>query len=79
LDSRWSIGVSTFADDLRSQDVGVVHVNRKPPAGGDEEMLKLLKQLGLLTTECIQKLLQGKFTEVYFIWVPDRPDWRVRA
>jgi len=42
-----NIGISTFADDLRSQDVEVVHVDWKPPAGGDIEMLKLLEKLGL--------------------------------
>jgi hypothetical protein len=41
-----SIGVSTFADDLRSQDVEVVSVDWKPPAGGDVEMMKLLEKLG---------------------------------
>lgn len=41
-----NIGVSTFADDLRSQDVEVVHVDWKPPAGGDVEMLRLLEKLG---------------------------------
>ena len=42
-----NIGISTFADDLRSQGVDVVHVDCKPPAGGDVEMLKLLAKLGL--------------------------------
>jgi FdrA protein len=42
-----NIGISTFADDLRSQDVEVVHVDWKPPAGGDIEMLRLLAKLGL--------------------------------
>jgi FdrA protein len=42
-----NIGISTFADDLRSQGVEVVHVDWKPPAGGDVEMLKLLEKLGL--------------------------------
>jgi FdrA protein len=42
-----NIGIKTFADDLRSQDVEVVHVDWKPPAGGDIEMLKLLAKLGL--------------------------------
>ncbi|MGA2680976.1 MAG: hypothetical protein ABSF44_04160 [Candidatus Bathyarchaeia archaeon] len=42
-----NIGISTFADDLRSQGVDVVHVDWKPPAGGDVEMLKLLAKLGL--------------------------------
>lgn len=40
-----SIGVSTFADDLCSQDVEVVSVDWKPPAGGDVEM-KPLEKLG---------------------------------
>ncbi len=42
-----NIGISTFADDLRSQGVEVVLVDWKPPAGGDQEMLKLLEKLGL--------------------------------
>ena len=42
-----NIGISTFADDLRSQGVEVVHVDWKPPAGGDIEMLRLLEKLGL--------------------------------
>lgn len=42
-----NIGIKTFADDLRSQDVEVVHVDWKPPADGDIEMLKLLAKLGL--------------------------------
>ena len=42
-----NIGISTFADDLRSQGVDVVHVDWKPPAGGDVEMLRLLEKLGL--------------------------------
>jgi hypothetical protein len=41
-----NIGVSTFADDLRSQGVEVVNVDWKPPAGGDLEMLRLLEKLG---------------------------------
>lgn len=41
-----NIGVSTFADDLKTQGVGVVQVEWKPPAGGDEEMLRLLEKLG---------------------------------
>lgn len=42
-----NIGILTFADDLRTQDVEVVQVDWKPPAGGDIEMLKLLDKLGL--------------------------------
>jgi FdrA protein len=42
-----NIGISTFADDLRSQNVEVIHVDWKPPAGGDIEILKMLEKLGL--------------------------------
>ena len=42
-----NVGIKTFADDLHSQGVEVVHVDWKPPAGGDVEMLKLLEKLGL--------------------------------
>jgi hypothetical protein len=42
-----NIGISTFADDLRSQNVEVIRVDWKPPAGGDIDMLKLLEKLGL--------------------------------
>jgi FdrA protein len=42
-----NIGISSFADDLRSQQVEVVQVDWKPPAGGDIEMLRLLEKLGL--------------------------------
>ncbi|HXQ92098.1 MAG TPA: hypothetical protein VN739_03765 [Nitrososphaerales archaeon] len=41
-----NIGISTFADDLRSQNVDVINVDWKPPAGGDTEMLKLLEKVG---------------------------------
>jgi hypothetical protein len=42
-----NIGIETFANDLRSQNVEVIHVDWKPPAGGDSEMLKILAKLGL--------------------------------
>jgi hypothetical protein len=41
-----NVGLPTFADDLDSQGVKVIRVNWKPPAGGDEEMLRLLEKLG---------------------------------
>jgi FdrA protein len=41
-----NVGIWTFADDLRSQDVEVVQVEWRPPAGGDIDMLKLLEKLG---------------------------------
>lgn len=42
------VGVSTFADDLEKQHEWVkkvVRVDWRPPAGGDEEILKLLDRL----------------------------------
>ncbi|HVC27156.1 MAG TPA: hypothetical protein VND40_03255 [Nitrososphaerales archaeon] len=41
-----NIGVSTFADDLRTRDVEVVHVDLKPHNGRDVEMLRMLEKLG---------------------------------
>lgn len=41
-----NIGISTFADDLRTQGAEVVSLDWKPPAGGDLDMLKLLEKLG---------------------------------
>jgi hypothetical protein len=41
-----NVGIPSFADDLESQGVKVERVDWKPPAGGDEEMLKLLEKLG---------------------------------
>ena len=41
-----NVGVSNFADDLRTQNVDVIQVDWRPPAGGDVEMLKLLEKLG---------------------------------
>jgi hypothetical protein len=41
-----NVGIPSFADDLESQGVKVERVDWKPPAGGDEEMLKILDKLG---------------------------------
>ncbi len=41
-----NVGIEIFADDLRMQHVDVVQVDWQPPAGGDEELLKLLERLG---------------------------------
>ncbi|HEC65831.1 MAG TPA: fdrA domain protein [bacterium] len=40
-----NIGIEMFADDLKKQDVEVIHVNWQPPAGGDLDILKLLEKL----------------------------------
>lgn len=41
-----NLGLEPFADSLRSQGVPVVSVDWRPPAGGDAEMLDLLRRLG---------------------------------
>jgi len=41
-----NIGIPSFADDLEEQGVRVIRIDWKPPAGGDEKMLKLLERLG---------------------------------
>jgi FdrA protein len=40
-----NLGVDQFAKSLEDQEVEVVRVNWRPPAGGDQEMIKLLDQL----------------------------------
>jgi hypothetical protein len=40
-----NIGIKTFAEDLERQGVEVVHVDWKPPAEGDLEILSLLDRL----------------------------------
>ncbi len=40
-----NIGIEMFADDLEDQNVNVIHVNWRPPAGGDLDILKLLEKL----------------------------------
>lgn len=41
-----NIGLEGFAADLRQQDVDVVQVDWKPPAGGNPHLAKLLSKLG---------------------------------
>jgi len=41
-----NLGVEIFADDLKRQGVEVISVDWQPPAGGDEELLRLLEKLG---------------------------------
>ncbi len=40
-----NIGIKLFYDSLKAQGVKVVHVEWRPPAGGDLEALKLLEKL----------------------------------
>lgn len=51
-----NIGLELFAETLTEQDVDVVHVDWKPPAGGDSKMVELLSKLeGKLIGEANQK------------------------
>lgn len=40
-----NIGLDGFAASLEDQDVDVLRVDWRPPAGGDKEMIDLLDQL----------------------------------
>jgi len=40
-----NIGIKPFYEDLKRQDVKVVQVDWKPPAGGDEELTALLDEI----------------------------------
>ena len=40
-----NVGLAVFAIDLDAQDVDVVHVDWRPPAGGDEDLARLLSML----------------------------------
>ena len=40
-----NVGLELFAQELAKQEVKVVHVEWKPPAGGDPEMMSILDQL----------------------------------
>ena len=41
-----NLGIEIFADDLKRQGVEVDSIDWQPPAGGDEELLRLLEKLG---------------------------------
>lgn len=40
-----NLGVDKFATNLEDQKVEVIRVDWRPPAGGDQDMIKLLDQL----------------------------------
>lgn len=40
-----NIGLELFAEELRVQEVEVVHVDWRPPAGGDVRLVALLARL----------------------------------
>ena len=41
-----NVGIEMFAKDLETQNVDVIHVDWRPPAGGDLDILSLLDKLG---------------------------------
>ena len=41
-----NIGVRIFYDSLRDQGVKVIHVDWRPPAGGEPDLAALLEKLG---------------------------------
>ena len=40
-----NLGLGSFAKELKEQNVQVIQVDWKPPAGGNEKMIKLLNKL----------------------------------
>jgi FdrA protein len=43
--SAINVGLETFYDSLRSQGAGAVHVDWRPPAGGNEQMASILARM----------------------------------
>lgn len=49
---------------------------------GERMKLQPDERLGgcwMIRTQFVRKLLEGKLSEVYFTWVPDRPDWKSKV
>ena len=40
-----NVGLETFYDSMTAQEVEVIHVDWKPPAGGNEELMSILKKM----------------------------------
>lgn len=40
-----NMGLESFSKDLKNQNVPVIHMNWRPPAGGNEKMMELLRKL----------------------------------
>jgi len=40
-----NVGLKDFAENLEAQDADVIQIDWTPPAGGDQEMIDLLKEL----------------------------------
>lgn len=43
-----NIGIDSFLESLKNQGVEVVHVDWRPPAGGDAKLMNILDKLDLL-------------------------------
>jgi FdrA protein len=41
-----NVGLETFAESLKAQGADVIHVDWRPPAGGDERLMAILQRLG---------------------------------
>ena len=39
------LGIEVFAEDLKKQGVEIVHVDWRPPAMGDRNLLKILEEI----------------------------------
>ncbi len=40
-----NMGLDSFADNLRKEEVEVLHMGWKPPAGGSKRLISLLEKL----------------------------------
>lgn len=40
-----NMGLRTFYESCKDQDAGTVHMDWKPPAGGNKEMMEILEKL----------------------------------
>ncbi len=40
-----NLGIPSFADDLKHQNIDVVHVEWRPPAGGNKKIQALLEKI----------------------------------
>ena len=45
IDYVINVGLETFYESMVAQEVEVLHVDWKPPAGGNEELMSILKKM----------------------------------
>ncbi len=48
----FNVGIPSFADDLKRQNVPVAHVEWRPPAGGNKRVIELLDRIKLWQAAC---------------------------